>query len=108
MEFVSRSLCASTFTGEHYAETLQDLHASISTRERLYLRFADDDVVVMGASECERQDVISIRYMSANIGILEITSTPNGMDDSKNRLWAKTINVFRACLGAQLTICAQK
>ena len=22
--------------------------------------------------------------------------------------WAKTINVFRACLGAQLTICAQK
>ena len=23
-------------------------------------------------------------------------------------LWAKTINVFRACLGAQLTICAQK
>ena len=27
----------------------------------------------------------------------------------KNDLpWAKTINVFRACLGAQLTICAQK
>ena len=26
----------------------------------------------------------------------------------KQSLWAKTINVFRACLGAQLTICAQK
>ena len=25
-----------------------------------------------------------------------------------SRLGAKTINVFRACLGAQLTICAQK
>ena len=25
-----------------------------------------------------------------------------------HRPWAKTINVFRACLGAQLTICAQK
>ena len=26
----------------------------------------------------------------------------------QSRLGAKTINVFRACLGAQLTICAQK
>ena len=26
----------------------------------------------------------------------------------KHTHWAKTINVFRACLGAQLTICAQK
>ena len=29
-------------------------------------------------------------------------------DDIGSSPWAKTINVFRACLGAQLTICAQK
>ena len=37
---------------------------------------------------------------------------PNDDDDddaaNKSRPRAKTINVFRACLGAQLTICAQK
>ena len=36
------------------------------------------------------------------------TTTADEDETSEGNPGAKTINVFRACLGAQLTICAQK
>ena len=38
----------------------------------------------------------------------EINSIEDKVSTTSKRPWAKTINIFRACLGAQLTICAQK
>ena len=39
---------------------------------------------------------------------LEIVDQDRHRETRVGRLGTKTINVFRACLGAQLTICAQK
>ena len=49
-------------------------------------------------STCRPEDQDLITEVEQAVGMLKCGKTPG----------AKTINVFRACLGAQLTICAQK
>ena len=60
----------------------------------------------MGAereSKMERTEMRMIRWMC---GVSLRERQPS--TELRRRLGAKTISVFRACLGAQLTICAQK
>ena len=100
-----------------YSKTVTfSVSASGSSQEKVYVTMVgwtqNDQYVVIAVSDLTLK--VCSSYTGQLVHVLKVCVCvcvcliDHGLSIEVGRPGAKTINVFRACLGAQLTICAQK